>query len=132
MAAQSAVVNNSQRNVLDSGAFRTHIGRQDARTRADRPTYSGNVRLVDSVHGNVVKSKDGTEHPLTTVRPVPQDSENVNITLRLAGNTQQETIKRDQFKTFAEELSNIVAGGWVWTSERSSGATLHSAGPWGE
>ena len=119
MAAQNAVVNNSQRTVVDNGAFRTYTGRQDARTRADGPNYNGNVHLVDSVHGDAVKSKDGTEHSLTTVRPAPQDSENVNITLRLVGSTQQETIKRDKFKQFAEKLSDIVAGGWVWTSDAS-------------
>ena len=119
-AAQNAVVSNSQRNMLDNGAFRTYIGRPDARKRADRPNYSGKVHLVDSVHGNVVKSTDGTEHSLTTVRPVPTDSENTNITLRLVGSKQQEKAKREKFKKFAEKLEEIVAGGWVWTPSASS------------
>ena len=106
--------------MLDNGAFRTYIGRPDARKRADRPNYNGKVHLVDSVHGNVVKSTDGTEHSLTTVRPVPADSENTNITLRLVGSKQQEKVKRDKFKKFAEKLEEIVAGGWVWTSSASS------------
>ena len=78
--------------------------------------------MVDSVSGNKVTDTEGKEHSLTTVRPVPAASENVNITLRLAGSKQQEDIKRKQFKPFADKLVEYLSAhdGPAWTSNASS------------
>ena len=121
MQNQHAVVRTNQHNTQEQGAFRTYIGRADARKRGDKPLYGGTVHLVDSVSGNKVTDTHGKEHSLTTVRPVPADSENVNITLRLAGSKQQEDIKRKQFKQFADKLVEILSAhnGPMWTSKAS-------------
>ena len=65
---------------------------------------------MDSIHGNTVKATDGTTHSLTTIRPVDKDSQNVNITLRLAGSKQTENRKRTAFQPYANMLAEILAG----------------------
>ena len=70
MAAQNNVTKNAQRGLEDKGAFREYIGRADARKRGDRPNYSGQVKLVDNLHGNTVTATGGTTHSLQTVRSV--------------------------------------------------------------
>ena len=109
MAAQNNVTKNAQRGLEDKGAFREYIGRADARKRGDRPNYSGQVKLVDTIHGNTVKATDGTTHSLTTIRPVNRDSKDVQITLRLAGSQQIENKKRAAFQTYADVLAEILA-----------------------
>ena len=83
----------------------------------DRPQYSGNVKLVDAVEGNRVKDGSGQTHSMTLTKPVPQASENTDIRVRLAGSTQTEDRKRDQFQTYAESLKTVLSGkGAMYTS----------------
>ena len=79
------------------------------RKRGVKPNYSGTVKLVDSIHGNTVKAKDGTTHSLTTIRPVDKDAKDVRITLRLAGSAQTENRKRAGFQKYADKLEAILA-----------------------
>ena len=103
------MISNNQRNVLEKGAFREYIGRDDQRKRGDRPNYNGTVKIVDSVSGNTVKATDGTIASLTTVRPVDADSENVQIRLRQVGSAHTDNRKTRELQPYADKLAEILA-----------------------
>ena len=90
-AQLNAVFTRNQKNMEETGALRTYIGREDIRRRGDRPQYSGSVNRVSVVEGNRAKDSRGEVRNMTPIKPMPKASEQANITARVAGALKQKT-----------------------------------------
>ena len=108
MAAQDAQVRLAQKNVEATGKFREYIGRDDRRKRGDRPNYSGAVITLESVSGNKAVDGEGTEHSLTTIKPVARDARSEPIAVRMRGSAQTDARQRESLGPFAEALRDIL------------------------
>ena len=99
-----------QEKLKEAGAFRVFQEPRGPRRRADKPTWSTKVHIIDSFPApGEVTDKDGDTYLTKLTLPVPLDAKDVELSkYGERGSAQVDTKRKRALATYADRLKNFV------------------------